>query len=291
MNTYNTMKTFYQFLEALSSHGGFTMPHGDRGNKIEVKGLGKKDVQYITGMYKKPVTVSDSGRLRGGIIAVLDTVLSRVKDFNFHIYFGKYIAYDLNSDEYFFGKNNIPKEDIVFIKSKSQGELLTPWIILHNMAHAVFQHGNLDSLDAIKLIIKKLIVDLSTRSDYDKKSLVWFELDKLIADPNEILSSLFNFASTRSSVKRYKNDKVAVSRVLDQAELVYEIFVSYLYGGGKLKRPVGDKLNKLTVLINQEYDVGYTENYIYELIDAAFAKIEKKIKKSLDYCRGKIIED
>ena len=67
----------------------------------------------------------------------------------------------MNIQKYFFDKNNIPKEDIVFLKSKSQGDLLTPWMILHNMAHAVFEMGNVSSKDAIHRIIYKLVRSLT----------------------------------------------------------------------------------------------------------------------------------
>jgi len=266
------MKSFYQFLEALSSHGGFTMPHGDDFKPT----LNKKDTEYISGMYKRPLVISSRGKLRGGIIAVLDTVLSRVKDFNFHIYIGDYVRTDMNIQKYFFDK--IPEEDIVFLKSKSQGDLLTPWMILHNMAHAVFEMGNGDSKDAINRIIYKLVRSLTFGETP-------FTLDMLRLNPklspyrpNEILSLLFNFASVKSSVQ-------------GEDELIYEIFVSYLYGGGKLKRPVGDKLNKLTIFCNQKSSVKHTENYVSELVEDAFTKIEEEIKTSLEYCRGKVIED
>jgi hypothetical protein len=270
------MKTFYQFLEALSSHGGFTMPHGDDFKPT----LNKKDTEYISGMYKRPLVISSRGKLRGGIIAVLDTVLSRVKDFNFHIYIGDYVRTDMNIQKYFFDKNNIPKEDIVFLKSKSQGDLLTPWMILHNMAHAVFEMGNGSSKDAIDRIIYKLVRSLTFGETTFALDILRLKLDPKLSPlkPNEILSLLFNFASVKSNVQ-------------SEDELIYEIFVSYLYGGGKLKRPVGDKLNKLTIFCNQKSSVKHTENYVSELVDDAFTKIEEEIRKSLDYCRGKVIED
>ena len=78
------MKTFRQFVEALSGHGGFMMPAGEE--NFFKHGFSEKDIKYITGMYKRPLVISSSGKLRGGIIAVLEEVLSRVEDFNFHIY-------------------------------------------------------------------------------------------------------------------------------------------------------------------------------------------------------------
>jgi hypothetical protein len=265
------MKSFYQFLEALSSHGGFTMPHGDEFKPT----LNKKDTEYISGMYKRPLVISSRGKLRGGIIAVLDTVLSRVKDFNFHIYIGDYVRTDMNIQKYFFDK--IPKEDIVFLKSKSQGDLLTPWMILHNMGHAVFEMGNGSSKDAIERIIYKLVRSLTFGETPFALDILRLKLDPKLSPlkPNEILSLLFNFASVKSNVQ-------------GEDELIYEIFVSYLYGGGKLKRP---DFNKLTIFCNQKSSVKHTENYVSELVEDAFTKIEEEIKTSLEYCRGKVIED
>jgi hypothetical protein len=73
--------------------------------------------------------------------------------------------------------------------------------------------------------------------------------------------------------------------------LVYEIFVSYLYGGGKLKRPTGEKLGKLTKLISEKYDNDYDKNYISRLVDSVFSSIEEIINKVLESCRGKVIAD
>jgi len=279
------MKTFRQFVEALSSHGGFTMPHGEEREANFIKhGFSEKDIKYVTGMYKKPIDISSKGKLRGGIISVLDTVLSRVKGFDFHIYFGEFYS-NSTVEQFFFDKNKIPKDDIVFIKNASSGDLLTPWMILHTMAHAAFQSGNKDSEELIYLRLKKMFVSLSASNN-------WNDLDEMIENPNdEILSNLFNFASARSSLTSWSTGKVAKSRLISGQELVYEIFVSYLYGGGKLKRPVGEKLSKLTNLISQKYDNDYDENYISRLVDSVFSGIEEIINEVLESCRGKVIAD
>lgn len=269
---------FKMWLEALSSHGGFTMPHGDEFKPT----LNKKDTEYISGMYKRPLVISSRGKLRGGVIAVLDTVLARVKDFNFHIYFGDYTGIDvkyvnlMDIKKYFFDK--IPKEDIVFLKKSSQGDLLTPWMILHNMGHAVFEMGNSSSKDAIHKTIFNLVNSLTFNgkpfTTVDEKN----DDEVLLSvkfKPNEILPLLFNFASAKSTVQ-------------DIDELVYEVFVSYLYGGGKLKRP---DFKKLTTFCNQTVPIKYTENIVEKTVNIAFTAIEKEIKKSLEYCRGKVIED
>jgi hypothetical protein len=278
------MKTFYQFLEALSSHGGFTMPHGD-----EFKpSLNEKDTEYISGMYKRPLVISSRSKLRGGIISVLDTVLARVKGFNFHIYFGEYNRDDIDIQKYFFDK--IPKEDIVFLKKSSQGDLLTPWMILHNMGHAVFQMGNSSSKDTIKMAVFNLVKHLTSGgrpfTTVDKKN----DDDVLLSvefKPNEILPLLFNFASAKSTVEN--------KTVQDADELAYEIFVSYLYGGGKLKRPDFKKLTTFCFpfikIDKRKVPISYAENYVYTYVNNAFITIEKEIKKSLEYCRGKVIED
>ena len=276
------MKTFRQFVEALSNHGGFTMPAGEE--NFFKHGFSEKDIKYITGMYKRPLVISSSGKLRGGIIAVLDEVLSRVEDFNFHIYLGDFSSY-LSAEEFFFDKDKIPKDHIVFIKKGSSGDLLTPWMILHTMAHAAFQSGNKDSEELIYLRLKRMFVSLSANNH-------WNDLDEMIENPNdEILSNLFNFASARSSSTSWSTGKVAKSRLISGQELVYEIFVSYLYGGGKLKRPAGEKLSKLTKLISQKYDNDYDESYISRLVDSVFSGIEKIINEVLESCRGKVIAD
>lgn len=275
---------FKMWLEALSSHGGFTMPHGG----VFKPTLNKKDTEYISGMYKRPLVISSRGKLRGGIIAVLEAVLARVKDFNFHIYFGDYTGIDvkyvnlMDIKKYFFDK--IPKEDIVFLKKSSQGDLLTPWMILHNMGHAVFEMGNSSSKDAIYKTIFNLVNSLTFNGKpfttgipiVDENNDDEAQVDDSVKfKPHKILPLLFNFASAKSTVQ-------------DTDELVYEVFVSYLYGGGKLKRP---DFKKLTTFCNQTVPVKYTENYVYDLVENAFTTIEKEIKKSLEYCRGKVIED
>lgn len=273
------MKTFYQFLEALSSHGGFTMPHGG----VFKPTLNKKDTEYISGMYKRPLVISSRGKLRGGIIAVLEAVLARVKNFNFHIYFGDI---DSNYPEYFFEKNKIPRKDIVFVKNSSQGDLLTPWMILHNMGHAVFEMfefetGDDSSVNEISDTVNNLINNLTFDGKTPFINVYTNNGDDLSFKPKEILSLLFNFASVKSTVE----DKA----VQDQEELAYEIFVYYLYGGGKLKRP---DFKKLTKFCNQKlYLIKHTENYVEKLVNIAFYKIENQIRKVLELCRGKVIED
>ena len=277
------MKTFRQFVEALSGHGGFMMPAGEE--NFFKHGFSEKDIKYITGMYKRPLVISSSGKLRGGIIAVLEEVLSRVEDFNFHIYLGDFSSY-LSAEEFFFDKK-IPKDHIVFIKRGSSGDLLTPWMILHTMAHAAFQseqYGKV-SEEIIYSRLQRMFVSLSGDNN-------WHDLDEMIKNPDdEILSNLFNFASARSSSTFWGTGKVAKSRLLNAQELVYEIFVSYLYGGGKLKRPTGEKLGKLTKLISEKYDNDYDKNYISRLVDSVFSGIEKIINKVLELCRGKVIAD
>lgn len=269
---------FKMWLEALSSHGGFTIPHGDEFKPT----LNKKDTEYISGMYKRPLVISSRGKLRGGIIAVLEAVLARVKNFNFHIYFGDI---DSNYPKYFFEKNKIPRKDIVFVKNSSQGDLLTPWMILHNMGHAVFEMSETgddsplvnEILDTVNNLINNLTFDGKTPFINVYKN----NGDNLSFKPKEILSLLFNFASVKSTVE----DKT----VQDQEELAYEIFVSYLYGGGKLKRP---DFKKLTKFCNQKlYLIKHTENYVEKLVNIAFYKIENQIRKALELCRGKVIED
>ena len=277
------MKTFRQFVEALSGHGGFMMPAGEE--NFFKHGFSEKDIKYITGMYKRPLVISSSGKLRGGIIAVLEEVLSRVEDFNFHIYLGDFSSY-LSAEEFFFDKK-IPKDHIVFIKRGSSGDLLTPWMILHTMAHAAFQseqYGKV-SEEIIYSRLQRMFVSLSGDNN-------WHDLDEMIKNPDdEILSNLFNFASARSSSTFWGTGKVAKSRLLNAQELVYEIFVSYLYGGGKLKRPTGEKLGKLTKLISEKYDNDYDKNYISRLVDSVFSGIEEIINKVLKSCRGKVIAD
>jgi hypothetical protein len=195
----------------------------------------------------------------------------------------------MNINRYFFDVKKIPKEDIVFLKKSSQGELLTAWMILHNMGHAVFRTGNKSSEDAIRMAVFILVKNLTfnetpftTVTTVDKMDNVDDEDLSLSISfkPNEILPLLFNFASAKSTVEN--------KTVQDADELAYEIFVSYLYGGGKLKRP---DFKKLTKFCNENSPINHTENIVEKTVNIAFTKIEKEIKKSLEYCRGKVIED
>ena len=160
-------------------------------------------------------------------------------------------------------------------------------MILHTMAHAAFQseqYGKV-SEEIIYSRLQRMFVSLSGDNN-------WHDLDEMIKNPDdEILSNLFNFASARSSSTFWGTGKVAKSRLLNAQELVYEIFVSYLYGGGKLKRPTGEKLGKLTKLISEKYDNDYDKNYISRLVDSVFSGIEEIINKVLKSCRGKVIAD
>ena len=147
----------------------------------------------------------------------LERVLKTSTNFDFNIIIGQPPAskygYSQNGVRQFVkdiaAKENIPLQNhITFVKSSSTGDVLTSWMILHNIGHAILDNDNQVGNQAM-ITISKLLSQLETRTNANEKSRV--------AD----LVKLFNFRSAREKP----------NKIIDIGELVFELMAEYLWHG------------------------------------------------------------
>ena len=246
-----------------------------------------KDTEYIDKMY--------SSETNKGIVTSLNRMLSKVKDFDFHIFIGKFVKYikykdnatqqvcekftadyrEKELENYLFNKMNIPQNHIIFIKQGTTGDILTPWMILHSMAHALTSY-----LTYVPNEIERFLIKLKnppkTTDNY---------ISDILTNPNlhssyDILSLLFNFRSIRNTTIGGK-----MSRVQDPQEQAHELFVYYLINGLIIPIPNQENINKIASYIQESPE--NTRLHIENL----FKKIESIFYKSLERIKGSIITD
>lgn len=315
------MLNFYKLHEILSSHGGVhfspkpseeeesILPREDleKDEKILTKSIrfeslrfGATDKKYIDKMY-----AVDN---RKGIIAGLDKLLSKIDDFDFHIFIGKPFFFGTYKDKktneiknykqeivhshilrkYFFETLNIPEYDIVFNKQSSSGDVLTPWMILHTLAHAIslYVKFNKDIANQIYNFFEK-IKNYPKEENYNKKNL-----DFIISEPHrdpssEILPLLFNFKSVRTiNPPNVPVEKLKMARVADMEELIHELFVYYLINGLKIPMPNQENINKIL-----EYTTHHDVEHLTFDIQNLFNSIKSDFYQTLRRCKGKVLID
>lgn len=319
------MLNFYQLYEVLSSHGGIKFspkPNSEeesiknilpRENLDDNKEIASKSVRfeslYFNPSDEKYINKMYAANNTKGIINGLDKMLSKVDDFDFHIFMGKPFFYGKYKDgkpyrqemvhssdlkKYFFETIKIPKDDIVFNKQSSSGDILTPWMILHSMAHAIF----LSKVNTIKFLLYNFFDKITKVSDDDpniadhQQSWGQANLNHIInlPEPNtksEILPLLFNFKSVRTiNPLNVETDKVKMGRVSDVDELVHELFVYYLINGLEIPIPSQQNINKIL-----SYTMHTDIEHLTFDIKTLFDNIESDFYQKLRQCRGKVFTD
>lgn len=315
------MINFYKLHEILSSHGGLyfspkpseeeksILPREDldKDEKILTKSIrfesllfGAVDKKYIDKMY-----AVDNKK---GIIAGLDRMLSKIEDFDFHVFIGKPFFFGTYKDEktneiknykqeiphtsilqkYFFETLKIPSNDIVFNKQSSSGDVLTPWMILHTLAHAIslYVKFNKDITNQIYDFFEK-IKNYPKEENYNKKNL-----DFIISEPHrdsssEILPLLFNFKSVRTiNPPNVPVEKLKMARVADMEELIHELFVYYLINGLKIPMPSQENIYKIL-----KYTTHNDIEHLTLDIQNLFNLIKSYFYQTLRKCQGRVLVD
>jgi hypothetical protein len=287
------MKTFYPYIEALSSHGGFPSTNWLFPNE---KGEDEKAMKVLKHNYKN-------------VINKLDERLIKLPDTNIHIYYGlpedalkDYIEdyYQTNPanrknfllDKYkiqnvlqdlFFNKMNTPDKDIVFVKTGPSGDLLTPWMTLHTIGHAIMPEADFANEEpyAIKMLqnFVKNNFKLPQASLEEENRFALFDYPK-------ILSCLLNFRSAR--ILTDKKNHLSFDSISSEPELAYELLASYLWNGGKISRPTKECIKKL---YEQRANSNDTINKFEERIDKMYTQIDEHFKTKLDNHKGTVILD
>jgi hypothetical protein len=137
------MNGFKQYIEGLSSHGGFPFT-AKTGNADAWEYGDSRQQKDLINLYRNS-------------IKKMEEKLVKFPNHNFHIYYGvpnnellKSIATDGISssvdvklqqkdalDRLFFVDMGIPKTDIVFLKAQHSGDPLTAWMTFHTLAHGL----------------------------------------------------------------------------------------------------------------------------------------------------------
>lgn len=166
----------------------------------------------------------------------------------------------------FMKKNNITKEDhITFVKNGTSGHLMSPWMILHTVGHAVGEElfrqdqslkGQRMPSANVRLHVESLLTDLihhvANSSD---------DLD----ESRDTLSHIFMFNSARPGVN------IIDSSVKNSAEFFHELIAEYLWNGDKIRiKPPLDKDEEVLRIVHE---------------------IEQELDLGLDSCKGKVIYD
>jgi hypothetical protein len=228
-------------------------------------------------------------------------------DINFHIYFGlpkdidrilmtahrsiedstKY-AKSLLQDLFFSSYGlNIPKNDIVFVKTGPSGDVLTPWMTLHVIGHALLSDKGmrdemLDQLDRFFAI---------NYPPYggEKKH-------RYMASGMQTMSCLFNFRSARIMGTKKKSN--VFQPLNTDNELLYELVASYLWNGGHIARPTEPCIKfmyykKQLAAKNLNLDEKWVKTLeeFKESIEKMFAKWDDTIRNELEKSRGKVLID
>ena len=162
----------------------------------------------------------------------------------------------------------VPKKDIVYIKANSFADPLTPWMLMHSLAHTLFDERGLGNFS--HMIKDKLS---------SARGQVGVHADE------KVLYIFFPMGSLRKSIRQTATgnyEKLLSGRPITPAELIREMFVYFLSQGGKIPIPPDaiEKMSQMGVagadaqrIIQQVKD---TESYFSQLLEA---------------CRGEVLYD
>lgn len=300
------MNGFKQYIEALSSHGGYWFQRDQESKGLDASG---KDLKfdfpnYVHWDVTKMGAKNKEDNLRAektyrvltrnykDVMGKVDERLMKLDGVNFHIYFGlpeniKKLVYDVNNqaqeveillDDYFFGEMGIPRSDIVFVKTGPSGDILTPWMVLHTIGHAIT-----DSPHAKRFYNEwaKIWLNLATNFDVMKPS---------------VISCLFNFRSAR--IANDPKINTSFKPATDIGEIRNELFASYLWNGGKVKRPTVECIEKLKKMPgknnyipwNNMDEVGVSK-HLTIIINKFYNEVDNLFKRELDSVKGHVIFD
>lgn len=301
MKNLDSFKSFF-YGEVLASHGGYWLQKdqpsagktatgkqlkwafpdysnaSSAGSDLEAEVAARKTHKKLTQNYKF-------------VIDKLDQKLAKLGDYNFHIYFGlpeniKSLLgdYEVISgllDDYFFGRDgmNIPRNDIVFIKSGPSGDPLTPWMVLHTIGHALTSGKEGSALK---------------HSMHETMNMLEGYYKNVSYHTNLKTRCLYNFRSAR--IPDGKKIGKSFGGVESSDELKHELIAAYLWYGGKIKRPSEECMEILADKMYLDGKIAGNSEEFYmqktkEMVDIFYNRIEQSIKEALDKARGTVLLD
>lgn len=159
--------------------------------------------------------------------------------------------------EEFMREEGIVREGhITFAKNGTSGHVLTPWMILHTLGHAVSDHADKRGIRHYEAMMKVL----SRLPDGDSGPVNPMGRD---GDERTNLGHVLMFRSVQGDMR---GDSHA-----SYTELVHEIVAEYLWNGGEIR-------------IRPPYDM---DEAVYE----AVSSVERIVEEILDSCVGDVVYD
>ena len=250
------MKTFFQFLEALTGVSGLPV------DKI----IGTTMDKFLSNNPRKnhfntrDLNIFETPSKFKAVINKVEKLLSKVHFVDIHLFIG-----DPTPSEMINMQKNINPNEIIFVKHKSTGDILTPWMLLHTLAHAILDWGaNHEKLStALDECFKNMHL-----SDYFRSELLditrfaeipWryeenkTEKRKQYQRFHDIAMLLFPWKSMRSLSAEFmhptfnpktkkENTEESGFQLLSRKEFYYDLYVYWLVKGGTI--PINPEIQK-----------------------------------------------
>ena len=279
------MKTFFQFLEALTGVSG-----------IPVDKINQNEINRFHGFNKQDANIFETPSRFKAVINKVEKLLSKVDFADIHLFIGYPTIKEKENM-----KKNINPNEIIFVKHQSTGDILTPWMLLHTLAHAIMDqqdnHGKLSiALDECLRnmhLIDRFFIKLSNITNFaqtpwrDEKRKT--EERKKYQRFHDIAMLLFPWKSMRSFSAEFMhptfdpktkrgNTRESGFQLLTRVEFYYDLYVYWLVKGGKI--PINPEIQKFLPPDKTLSDLA-TE----------LQKVSNTMMEITNSVKGKIIED
>lgn len=189
-------------------------------------------------------------------------------------------------------RNNLnPTRTIIYIKYKSSGDVVTPWMLMHTLSHAIHEK--------IPQYYPKM---LSEFQDLIRKFFQKAEGGVRIPDLNlfrstlvmDFLKGIFQFRSATRNVSRYTTYRPPFSAATSPEELFLDMLPEYLWHKGRIRRPSNESLFELiekNVELTSDRVAKELTETLSELVDDYMFWLQMHIEKTLKSLIGHILLD
>lgn len=246
------MKTFKQFLETLSGVSGIPV------DKI----IGSNIDRDEAGFNKQDANIFETPSKFKAVINKVEKLLSKVDFVDIHLFIGNPTPNEMMNMQ-----KNINPNEIIFVKQQSTGDILTPWMLLHTLAHAILDGG-----DNHQKLVKSLDECLKNMQLFDRF--------------RTRLSNISNFAQTPWRDEENKTEeRKKYQRFHDIAILLFpwksmrSLSAEFMHPTFNPKTKRGNTGESgFQLLTTHEF---YYDLYVYWLIKGGTIPIDQEIRKFL----------
>ena len=266
------MHGFKQFIEVLSSHGGF--PFTAKTGSGDAWAYG----DWARSSVSKFKQQKDLINLYRNSIGKLEEKLIKFPNHNFHIYYGapnnellKSISTDgfsRNSetnekqkdalDKLFFVDMGIPKTDIVFLKAQHTGDPMTAWMTFHTLAHGLVSHvyhvsGKVDLYNLGVEALNNLARESLKKRNSEASKFIGNNSKQDIYD-----AFLKDDYVLRTDYEKYENqnDKNRITHILNNRKRADEVFgCIYPFRSARIARHNNDNFSRVGAVSEVTYEL------------------------------------